>query len=95
MHMVCSQCKFEFCWLCQVGGVEMGLFLALLRMAFIVSIPLKLQSLMAPQGDWKEHGERTGGFYACNKFESVRKTGEMDSESKRREYAKRSLERYM
>ncbi len=35
MHMTCSQCKFEFCWLCQ--------------------------------GDWKEHGERTGGFYACNR----------------------------
>lgn len=20
------------------------------------------------QGDWKEHGERTGGFYNCNKW---------------------------
>ena len=36
MHMTCSQCRFEFCWLCQ--------------------------------GDWKEHGERTGGFYACNRW---------------------------
>ncbi len=36
MHMTCSQCRFEFCWLCQ--------------------------------GDWKEHGERTGGFYACNRL---------------------------
>ncbi len=35
MHMTCSQCRYEFCWLCQ--------------------------------GDWKEHGERTGGFYACNR----------------------------
>jgi len=35
MHMTCSQCKFEFCWLCQ--------------------------------GSWAEHGERTGGFYACNR----------------------------
>ncbi len=35
MHMTCSQCSFEFCWLCQ--------------------------------SDWKEHGERTGGFYACNR----------------------------
>jgi ariadne-1 len=35
MHMTCSQCKYEFCWLCQ--------------------------------GGWAEHGERTGGFYACNR----------------------------
>ena len=39
MHMTCSQCRFEFCWLCS--------------------------------GDWKEHGERTGGFYACNRCERV------------------------
>jgi len=35
MHMTCSQCKNEFCWLCL--------------------------------GAWSEHGERTGGFYACNR----------------------------
>ena len=35
MHMTCSQCRFEFCWLCL--------------------------------GSWVEHGERTGGFYACNR----------------------------
>jgi ariadne-1 len=35
MHMTCSQCRHEFCWLCN--------------------------------GTWSEHGERTGGFYACNR----------------------------
>jgi hypothetical protein len=35
MHMTCSQCRHEFCWLCN--------------------------------GTWAEHGERTGGFYACNR----------------------------
>ena len=35
MHMTCSQCRLEFCWLCL--------------------------------GSWAEHGERTGGFYACNR----------------------------
>jgi ariadne-1 len=35
MHMTCSQCRHEFCWLCL--------------------------------GTWSEHGERTGGFYNCNK----------------------------
>ncbi|GFR48822.1 hypothetical protein Agub_g10775 [Astrephomene gubernaculifera] len=63
MHMTCSQCRYEFCWLCQ--------------------------------GDWKEHGERTGGFYACNRFETAKKRGEYDDDSRRRENAKASLERYM
>ncbi|KAG2501662.1 hypothetical protein HYH03_000165 [Edaphochlamys debaryana] len=63
MHMTCSQCRFEFCWLCQ--------------------------------GDWKEHGERTGGFYACNRFETAKRKGDYDDEVRRRENAKASLERYM
>eukprot|EP00884_Botryococcus_braunii_P023086 jgi/Botrbrau1/9461/Bobra.0252s0082.1 len=63
MHMTCSQCKHEFCWLCQ--------------------------------GSWQEHGERTGGFYACNRYETAKKKGEYDEESQRREQAKNSLERYM
>ena len=36
MHMVCSQCRSEFCWLCL--------------------------------GNWAEHGERTGGYYSCNRY---------------------------
>ena len=35
MHMTCSQCRHEFCWLCR--------------------------------GAWTEHGDGTGGFYACNR----------------------------
>ncbi|KAK2981539.1 hypothetical protein RJ640_024852 [Escallonia rubra] len=27
-------------------------------------------------GAWSEHGERTGGFYACNKYEAARQEGE-------------------
>ena len=36
---------------------------------------LKVKSLVLEwiccSGDWKEHGERTGGFYACNRCETV------------------------
>mmetsp|Transcript_22470 Transcript_22470/g.62319 ORF Transcript_22470/g.62319 Transcript_22470/m.62319 type:complete len:575 (+) Transcript_22470:263-1987(+) len=63
MHMTCSQCKYEFCWLCQEK--------------------------------WTEHGERTGGFYACNRYEAAWKRGDLSEEHKRREHAKSSLERYM
>mmetsp|Transcript_2487 Transcript_2487/g.6456 ORF Transcript_2487/g.6456 Transcript_2487/m.6456 type:complete len:589 (+) Transcript_2487:139-1905(+) len=63
MHMTCSQCKYEFCWLCN--------------------------------GKWKDHGERTGGYYACNRYEVAWKKGDYNDEHKRRENAKNSLERYM
>lgn len=63
MHMTCSQCKYEFCWLCQSA--------------------------------WSEHGERTGGYYACNRYEAAKKKGEYDDDTRRRQNAKQSLERYM
>lgn len=45
-------------------------------------------------GPWSEHGERTGGFYACNRYETAKKDGHYDEAEKRREMAKNSLERY-
>jgi ariadne-1 len=46
-------------------------------------------------GAWREHGERTGGFYSCNKYEAARAAGEISDTETRRENAKVSLERYM
>ena len=63
MHMTCSQCRFEFCWLCV--------------------------------GAWSDHGERTGGFYACNRYEAAKKQGALDDAAAARERAKSALERYM
>ncbi|KAK4480202.1 hypothetical protein RD792_013264 [Penstemon davidsonii] len=45
-------------------------------------------------GAWSEHGERTGGFYACNRYEAAKQEGAYDDTEKRREMAKNSLERY-
>lgn len=46
-------------------------------------------------GAWKDHGERTGGFYACNRYEAARAGGEYEDSERRRASAKNSLERYM
>uniref|UniRef100_A0A1J3E640 RBR-type E3 ubiquitin transferase n=3 Tax=Noccaea caerulescens TaxID=107243 RepID=A0A1J3E640_NOCCA len=43
---------------------------------------------------WTDHGERTGGFYACNRYEAAKQEGLYDEAEKRREMAKNSLERY-
>ncbi|AAF29394.1 Contains similarity to Ariadne-2 protein from Drosophila melanogaster gb/AJ010169 and contains an IBR PF/01485 and a zf-C3HC4 (RING finger) PF/00097 domain. ESTs gb/AA585849, gb/T42014 come from this gene [Arabidopsis thaliana] len=43
---------------------------------------------------WTEHGERTGGFYACNRYEAAKQEGLYDEAERRREMAKNSLERY-
>ncbi|XP_020688638.1 probable E3 ubiquitin-protein ligase ARI8 [Dendrobium catenatum] len=45
-------------------------------------------------GSWIEHGERTGGFYACNRYEAAKEEGVYDESERRREMAKNSLERY-
>jgi len=37
MHMTCTSCKHEFCWLCK--------------------------------GPWRIHGDSTGGYYSCNRYD--------------------------
>lgn len=27
-------------------------------------------------GDWKEHGQKTGGYYQCNKYDELKKAGD-------------------
>ncbi|CAO2192312.1 unnamed protein product [Urochloa humidicola] len=57
--------------------------------------PCKFEFCWLCLGAWADHGERTGGFYACNRYESAKKEGVYDETEARRERAKNSLERYM
>ncbi len=57
--------------------------------------PCRFEWCWLCSGAWKEHGERTGGFYACNRYESARAAGEVSEAEARREHARGSLERYM
>eukprot|EP01035_Chromulina_nebulosa_P021907 gene21907-28362_t len=42
------------------------------------------------EGDWKEHGQSSGGFYKCNKYDSTKPTGSSEAEK-----AKAELDRYL
>jgi ariadne-1 len=48
-------------------------------------------------GDWKEHGQKTGGYFNCNKYEDLKKAGDskITSEEKRIKEAKSELDKYM
>ncbi|XP_043724975.1 probable E3 ubiquitin-protein ligase ARI8 [Telopea speciosissima] len=56
--------------------------------------PCKFEFCWLCLGAWTDHGERTGGFYACNRYETAKQEGAYDETEKRREMAKNSLERY-
>ncbi|CAI9090820.1 OLC1v1025679C2 [Oldenlandia corymbosa var. corymbosa] len=56
--------------------------------------PCKYEFCWLCLGAWSDHGERTGGFYACNRYEAAKQEGVYDEAEKRREMAKNSLERY-
>ncbi|XP_010912799.1 probable E3 ubiquitin-protein ligase ARI8 isoform X1 [Elaeis guineensis] len=56
--------------------------------------PCKYEFCWLCLGAWSDHGERTGGFYACNRYEAAKQEGAYDESERRREMAKNSLERY-
>ncbi|PWA38893.1 IBR domain-containing protein [Artemisia annua] len=56
--------------------------------------PCKYEFCWLCLGQWSDHGERTGGFYACNRYEAAKQEGAYDEAERRREMAKNSLERY-
>ncbi|KAG6472341.1 hypothetical protein ZIOFF_069801 [Zingiber officinale] len=56
--------------------------------------PCKFKFCWLCLGSWSEHGERTGGFYACNRYDAAKQEEAYDESERRREMAKNSLERY-
>ncbi|CAL5394713.1 unnamed protein product [Camellia sinensis] len=56
--------------------------------------PCKFEFCWLCVSAWSDHGERTGGFYACNRYEAAKQEGAYDETERRREMAKNSLERY-
>ncbi|KAM7484544.1 hypothetical protein LguiA_000553 [Lonicera macranthoides] len=45
-------------------------------------------------GAWSNHGDRSGGYYACNRYNKAKEEGAYDEVETRRKAAKNSLERY-
>ncbi|PRQ32288.1 putative aminoacyltransferase, E1 ubiquitin-activating enzyme [Rosa chinensis] len=63
-------------------------------MHMICTPPCKFHFCWLCLGPWSKHGERTGGYYACNSYQKAKKEGAYDEEERRREMAKSSLEKY-
>ncbi|XP_028787712.1 probable E3 ubiquitin-protein ligase ARI8 [Neltuma alba] len=56
--------------------------------------PCKYEFCWLCLGPWSEHGETTGGFYACNRYEEAKADKEFQEAEQQREIIKNSLERY-
>jgi ariadne-1 len=47
-------------------------------------------------GKWSEHGQKTGGYYNCNKYEELKKIDKkLSNDEKRRTDAKNELDKYI
>ncbi|XP_074316753.1 putative E3 ubiquitin-protein ligase ARI5 [Silene latifolia] len=56
--------------------------------------PCKFEFCWLCLGDWKKHGETTGGYYACNRYSEEKAKGKYDEEETKRRLAKHHVEKY-
>ncbi|KAF7833742.1 putative E3 ubiquitin-protein ligase ARI8 [Senna tora] len=56
--------------------------------------PCKYEFCWLCLGPWTDHGQTTGGFYACNRYEEAKADKEFQEAEQQREIIKNSLERY-
>nr|CAB3481602.1 unnamed protein product [Digitaria exilis]CAB3483687.1 unnamed protein product [Digitaria exilis] len=91
---VSCNCKFSFCWNCTEEAHRPVNCETVSKWILKNSAESENMNWLC-LGAWSDHGERTGGFYACNRYESAKKEGVYDETEARRERAKNSLERYM
>ncbi|XP_056161367.1 probable E3 ubiquitin-protein ligase ARI7 isoform X3 [Syzygium oleosum] len=50
--------------------------------------PCKFEFCRLCLGAWSDHGDRSGGFYGCNRYETAKLEGAYDEAERRREMAK-------
>ncbi|RXI00759.1 hypothetical protein DVH24_000993 [Malus domestica] len=92
------------CVLIPVVNMLLILLVILKIMMYLAFAPMDFAGMIC-LGSWAEHGERTGGFYACNRYEAAKQEGaaristilcsnSYDEAERRREMAKNSLEKY-
>ncbi|AQK57788.1 Putative RING zinc finger domain superfamily protein [Zea mays] len=91
---VSCNCMFSFCWNCTEEAHRPVNCETVSKWILKNSAESENMNWLC-LGAWSDHGERTGGFYACNRYESAKKEGVYDETDARRERAKNSLERYM
>ncbi|OAY85661.1 putative E3 ubiquitin-protein ligase ARI7 [Ananas comosus] len=90
---VSCSCSFSFCWNCTEEAHRPVDCSTVAKWILKNSAESENMNWLC-LGVWSEHGERTGGFYACNRYESAKKEGVYDEAERRREMAKNCLERY-
>ncbi|PIA53344.1 hypothetical protein AQUCO_00900132v1 [Aquilegia coerulea] len=56
--------------------------------------PCKFEFCWLCLGQWSDHGEATGGYYACNRYEKAKQAGTFNAAEQKRKLAKQSLEKY-
>ncbi|KAH7422122.1 hypothetical protein KP509_13G091700 [Ceratopteris richardii] len=93
IHDVTCYCGHIFCWNCLEEAHRPVQCTTVAKWVLKNSAESENMNWLCLRA-WSEHGESTGGFYACNRYETEKKQGKHDENERRREMAKASLERY-